>query len=87
MRVYPLEERDAEAVLAALDPLLTEKAVFVADSVRNSLVVWAENEEHHKRIQAAVEQLVKELPVEPEVTLTVYPVAVGGSSVKENRPP
>ncbi len=71
MRVYPLKESDADAVLDALDPLLKQDAVFVADSVRNSLVVWADAK-HHEAIRAAVEQLVKELPPSPEPTSQVY---------------
>ncbi|MFV1965376.1 MAG: secretin N-terminal domain-containing protein [Pirellulaceae bacterium] len=71
LAVYPLESEDSVSFLEVLDPLLQEGIKYINDERRNSLVVWA-SQEQHDNIQSAFSQLAENLPEPRKPTTVVY---------------
>jgi len=71
LAVYPMKNKDAAALIEVLDESLKEKAKFVADANRDSLIVWADAK-HQEAIKTVVQQFMEQLPKVADPTSRVY---------------
>jgi len=71
LAVYPLDQVDAQSVLAMLRPSLIHEADLSVDRQRNTLMVWADPE-RQGAIATALKRLKEQLPGEQERVSRVY---------------